>query len=264
MKRILHIVFYILLTGGLAFLMGFIDNKNGELQIRQIDVSITRHTDTELLTREDIMDLIGNKNNALINKPFSVINIEQIESLTTAHQYVENANVYWTFPGVLHIDIVQRVPLVRIINEKLQHFYISADGSLMSLHPGITPKILVASGSIRDSLNWSVRCKNISHLELDSIPDHLMLSAIFSLARLIQADKFLEAQTEQIFINEHHEIELVPKIGNQLILLGNSNRMEEKLRKLKAFYTEGIRYNGWETYQSINLKYRNQIVCTKY
>jgi cell division protein FtsQ len=91
-----------------------------------------------------------------------------------------------------------------------------------------------------------------------------MLSAIFLLARLIQADKFLEAQTEQIFINEHHEIELVPKIGNQLILLGNSNRMEEKLRKLKAFYTEGIRYNGWETYQSINLKYKNQIVCTKY
>ena len=38
---------------------------------------------------------------------------------------------------------------------------------------------------------------------------------------------------------------------------------EKKLENLKLFYEKAIPKVGWEKYSIINLKYKNQIVCTK-
>jgi cell division protein FtsQ len=264
MKKILIITSYVLVIGAMIFLMGFIDNKNGELRIQQIEVSIQRQSETILLTKEDVMRIIGNSSNNLIGKPFSEINIEQIELAVTGNQYVSEANVYSTIPGNIYIDIVQRMPQVRVINEELEHFYISTDGHLMSLHPSELVKTLIASGFIRDSLNRAVRCEKINPEEMDSIPDKMILSTIYSLSGLIMGNKFLEAQIEQIYINEDHEIELIPKVGDHIIVIGSCERLEQKLLTLATYYQEGISYNGWDAYKTINLKYKNQIVCTKY
>jgi len=47
----------------------------------------------------------------------------------------------------------------------------------------------------------------------------------------------------------------------QLILFGPMDEIEEKFKKLKLFYKEVLPKKGWNTYSSINLKYKNQIVC---
>ena len=41
------------------------------------------------------------------------------------------------------------------------------------------------------------------------------------------------------------------------------DEFEEKLANLKLFYEQAIPKVGWEKYSMINLKYKNQIVCTK-
>ena len=41
------------------------------------------------------------------------------------------------------------------------------------------------------------------------------------------------------------------------------DHFEEKLANLRLFYEQAIPKMGWEKYSIINLKYRNQIVCTK-
>ena len=59
------------------------------------------------------------------------------------------------------------------------------------------------------------------------------------------------------------EVELVPRVGNHRIMLGTLEGFEEKLAHLKLFYEQAIPKMGWEKYSMINLKYKNQIVCTK-
>ena len=59
------------------------------------------------------------------------------------------------------------------------------------------------------------------------------------------------------------EIELVPRVGNHTILLGDITNYQEKLRKLYLFYEKGVNQVGWNDYKEINLKFRNQIVCVK-
>ena len=59
------------------------------------------------------------------------------------------------------------------------------------------------------------------------------------------------------------EVELVPRVGNHRIMLGTLEGFEEQLAYLKLFYEQAIPKMGWEKYSMINLKYKNQIVCTK-
>jgi cell division protein FtsQ len=67
----------------------------------------------------------------------------------------------------------------------------------------------------------------------------------------------------QINVVKNSEVELVPRVGNHIVLLGGVDRYEQKLEKLNKFYTEGLGYDSWNKYKVINLKYENQVVCSK-
>jgi len=64
-------------------------------------------------------------------------------------------------------------------------------------------------------------------------------------------------------VNEANEFELIPRVGAHLILFGSIDNYERKFRNLKIFYEQGLNNIGWNKYEKINLKFDNQIVCTK-
>jgi cell division protein FtsQ len=58
-------------------------------------------------------------------------------------------------------------------------------------------------------------------------------------------------------------VELTPTVGNHQIILGKIADYRENLNKLQLFYEKGLAEVGWNRYSVINLKYKNQVVCTK-
>jgi cell division protein FtsQ len=69
---------------------------------------------------------------------------------------------------------------------------------------------------------------------------------------------------QQIYVNKERELEFYPLIGNHRIVFGENRDTGEKLNKLKLFYTEGLnKSDSWNKYATINLKYKNLVVCTK-
>jgi cell division protein FtsQ len=90
-----------------------------------------------------------------------------------------------------------------------------------------------------------------------------VLTQVYEIAQKVGKDEFWNAFIEQIYVNHHNEIELVPRVGSQIILLGNSDIIDEKLSNLLRFYKDGPGRTGWDAYSIINLKYKNQVVCTR-
>jgi len=45
--------------------------------------------------------------------------------------------------------------------------------------------------------------------------------------------------------------------------LGDIDKGEEQLDKLLLFYREALAWEGWDGYNYIDLRYNDQIVCTK-
>ena len=83
------------------------------------------------------------------------------------------------------------------------------------------------------------------------------------LARYINKDDFWSAQIEQLYVNENGDIELIPRVGNQKIIFGDATQMKEKFNKLFILYTKGFDKTGWNNYSAINLKFNDQVVCTR-
>ena len=86
---------------------------------------------------------------------------------------------------------------------------------------------------------------------------------LYEFALFLQDNEFWNNQIEQICVFPNKEVELIPRVGRFRIVLGSLDDFEEKLNKLRLFYDQAIPKVGWDKYSVIDLKYKNQIVCTK-
>jgi cell division protein FtsQ len=160
------------------------------------------------------------------------------------------------------IEVLQRQPIVRVENAQRQQFYIGSDGHLMAINPNHTARLLIANGHITDS--YFTPIKEIFQKPVtDTTLSRPILNKIYQLATYIRQDEFLNALIDQIYVNSKNEFELVPRINNQVILLGNAENYEDQFKRLQQFYHHGARKVGWDTYRIINLKYNNQVVGTR-
>jgi cell division protein FtsQ len=57
---------------------------------------------------------------------------------------------------------------------------------------------------------------------------------------------------------------IIPISGMHTIHFGRADeQVEEKFKRLKIFYKEGLKKVGWDQYKTINLKFDKQVVCEK-
>jgi cell division protein FtsQ len=90
-----------------------------------------------------------------------------------------------------------------------------------------------------------------------------IIDQVYALSSFIEKDSFWSSNIEQIYVNESQELELVPRIGSHIILMGDTTNMKDKFDRLMVFYKEGLSKTGWNNYKVINVKFRNQVVCSK-
>jgi cell division protein FtsQ len=86
---------------------------------------------------------------------------------------------------------------------------------------------------------------------------------LYKTADFIRRDSLWDAQIAQIYVNTDREIELIPRVGSQRILIGNADSLNVKLRNLQAFYKQVLPHVGWDKYRTINIKYTNQVIGVK-
>ena len=65
-------------------------------------------------------------------------------------------------------------------------------------------------------------------------------------------------------MNEDGEFELVTLLGSHVVVIGTIERLEEKFEDLRSFYLKCTDFVDLEKYKSVDLKYKNHIVCKKF
>lgn len=201
------------------------------------------------------------KNNSLpLGTTSATVNTQKIEDIILGNSLVKSSTVYSSVDGKLNIELSQREPVVRIIDTKNSSYYLDNEGSVISLSKRFTPHVVVVNGNI--STPFSPKSiENIYDRKFNGEAEKLR--EIHDLAMYISRHEFWNSQIVQVYVDSKGEFELVPRIGPHLIQLGTIENYEMKLNKLWIFYNEGLKVKGWNNYLNINLKYKDQIVCTK-
>jgi cell division protein FtsQ len=242
---------WIVFLSGIVILMGFIDIKKNEVKCK--DVKILIPGADNFIEREEIDAILRQGQGELIGSNLEQLNIHKIEQTIKVNPYIAFVKVYADMDGVVYVEIKQRQPILRIINAGGQDFYVDSKGLKIPMSPNFTANVLVATGNILEGFSGRV----------DTLLTPLAKD-LYKTALYIKKDTLWDAQIEQVFVDEKNDIEFIPRVGNQRIILGNADSLNVKMTNLLAFYKQAMPKVGWNTYKTINLKYTNQIVCEKY
>lgn len=260
MQKIRKIVLWLFAIVYLAGISAFVAEQHSGVLCNKIDVVIADSLAKRFLEPGDIIDLLVDRNLLALGEPIIEINTDEIEKTVADNNMVKHCNVYTTIDGVVTIEIWQREPVVRIIDRNSKSYYLDVEGSVISMSDRFTPHVLVVNGYISTPFKLNM-VENIYDKKYNKKTQRL--KEIHEMALFIRKDKFWNSQIVQMYLNAKGEYEIIPRIGPHLIILGNARDFREKLYKLWVFYNEGLKSVGWNNYLKINLKYKDQIVCSK-
>lgn len=260
MKRVLNISFWIFIVVGTLVLLSFVGSEQAEMICENLSIEVDHSNGMYFIQREDVEEVLQRSGNNPLGKKLRNIDVGVIEKLLFDIPEVENSNVYRTIDGKIGINIIQRTPIVRVFNRFGGSFYIDNHGMQMPVSDKYFPRVPVVNGYIQEPMYD----KSVFEIASDSIlRNESLLDEIYSIAKIIHDDPFWNAQIQEVYFNRSKEIELVPMIGDHRIIVGDTSHLQQKLNKLIVFYDMGIENGGWNKYDTINLKFKNQIVCTK-
>lgn len=207
--------------------------------------SIKIHVDTSddlfFINADMIKEMILFKEDSILGKAYEDINIYLLEEFVNEHPNIKKAELYLTVDGTLYVDVKQRKPLARVFQDK-DSYYLDEKIREFPLSDNYSAKVL--------QVYW------------DKITPS-RFGILSKLIDLINSDEFLKAQITAISFNGKDELIAYPRVGDHKIMIGEAKDLENKFEKLKIFYRHGLGKIGWDRYSIINLKYQNQVVCTK-
>lgn len=243
MKKVLVIVGICLLAGYLVFSIFYFQGKPKDGVCTSFEVEVKNGTaDEQFVSTVDIVRYIKDKGLDPTGKQLKDINTNNIEEAILSNQLIKKADVFVTNNNAVRVAIEERKPVLRIISNTGENYYIDDEGNKMPLSRYFTANLPIATGAIKEDF---------------------AKTDLYKFALFLHNDKFWNAQIEQIVVLPGQDIELIPRVGEHRIVLGDLNVYEEKLDKLLAFYENGLNQTGWNKYSIINLKFDKQVVCTK-
>ena len=255
MKRIFQISLLLLAAIVVAALMIYVYSMHEQEPLQKVLIHVTRDSKQGFLNKKNIFNFVRRHLTDTIR--IKDVNLNIIEDSLKQAPWVDKVDVYTDIDGNLIINIRESKPVLRVFNRFGKSFYLDGKGKILPLCKSYSPRMLIANGYIQTT---PLKNHNIIY---DTIYKKSDLKKLLVIAKQIEQYKFLKSLVGEVYLNSRHEFDLIPVIGNQVIRLGDTVNLQHKLENLVIFYKKSLVFEGWDRYKTINLKYRNQIVCTK-
>lgn len=222
---------------------------------QKVDIDIQDKTTNGFLSAADIKARLEHDKLYPYMKPLAHVDTRRIEETLRESPFVKSAQCYKTQDGNVVITLTQRMPMLRIKTNK-DDYYLDDNHKVMRPSSAYTSDLIIATGNIS---RWYAQ------------------NYIAYLGAALMASDLWRNQIVQINVLPNHGVELVPRVGDHIIYIGQLpetkwvNKREElvtdyvnkKMRRLEKFYKYGLSQAGWNKYSYINLEFDNQIICKK-
>ena len=222
-----------------SLLFSFSHRKNDDKKVRDILVEFDMGENL-FMNYEMVNKLLIQNGTTVKNQAKSVIDLHLLEEKVLSHPMVEDAAIFLTVDGLLKTTIKQRTPIARVLSNK-SSYYIDKQAKIMPLSVNHSARVLLVFGAIKEA-------------DINEI--HFLVTTILK-------DEFLKKQLISIQKMPKNEFVLNTRVGGQKIYLGKIGDLNQKFMNLKSFFSKTMADETIENYSTINLKYNNQVVCTK-
>lgn len=230
-----------MVIGYLSFAVKMFAYKSDETICPRIRVTIADAQNLNFVSKEDVQNLLQDKSVYPIGVRLDHINTDRLENYLKGKSRIKTAECFKTPNGELNVRVTQREPILRV-KGIYGDYYVDSERKMMPTSTIFTAYVPIATGYVTKEMS---------------------LGELGEFALFLRDHSFWNAQIEQIDVAKNGEVTLVPRVGDQLILMGTLENYQDKLDRLYALYVNGFNKIGWNKYKQITLKYEGQVVCTK-
>jgi cell division protein FtsQ len=200
-----------------------------------------------LILPEDIVKTVLKKFGPLEGIPIDLVDMRSIEEFLSTSPYVKEASVFLGASGQLTLSIRQRMPIMRVVDNRGTHWYIDADTVRMPVSRNFTARVPLVNGDFpvtNDVRTWPI-------------------TSLFDITMMLQENEFMGSLIDQIYLESKEKIWLVPRMGPSKILIGNTDILDDKVERIQKFYKKALPSTGWDTYAYIDTRFAGQIVAKR-
>lgn len=249
LKKIAKFTLVSILSLGLvayvAYAMIFLSGPDDDERCTALELIVKGDSKSMFINEKDIENMLKNAHVYPKGMLMKDVDTKKIEETIRSNEFISKVECYKSANGKMCINVEQRVPVMFVIPDGQDGYFVDAQGKHISNKNSVS-NLVVASGNI---------------------DDRYASTKLAEFGQFLLADEFWNNQIEQVYVTRNRRgepvVELIPRVGDQVIYLGVLDDYQKKLRKLRTFYDKAIGTVGWKKYARVNLEYDNQIICTK-
>lgn len=206
-----------------------------------LQIDIHGHQGADSLTGRGIADELARFDPRLLSRRAADIDLRRLERYLDGFSNFESVECSFTSQGKLRVTVVPMIPEIRVFAGD-RSYYINKDGKHIAANAEFFVDVPVVTG-------------NFSR----SFPPQ----AVLPVTRFVAADPVLSHLISMVEARDADNIILVPRITGHVINIGDTTALPDKRERLLAMYRNVMPYKGWNTYDTISVKFRGQVVATR-
>jgi len=247
-RKIIQTIVTLLLVGVCVFVMIGAARIQDAKTLKGMSIVIRNENACRFVDKDAIENmLLTQRHIDLHRQQLGKLNTYKMEHILSANPWIEDVQIYVGNDRQLNVSVTQRIPELRVFEQNGDSYYLDSSLHVLPLSENYT--------------HYALLFLNVPELKDDSASTALK-EKMLRLARRIRSDKFWNAQVSQVNINSGMEFELIPVLGNQKIVLGDTDRLQQKLDAVFAFYQNVLNKIGWDKYEVLDLRFKDQVIAS--
>lgn len=241
MKRLIQNTILLVLAAALVIGTLWARDKSRGEQCTGIEVEVINADSTSFVTPQGVLNDLKGRGIKLVGKRMGDIDASDIEEALRLSPYLENADIVKCQNGKVLIRVSQLVPVFRVFDGE-SSYYVNRAGKHMT-------------------------ATNFYHSDVPVVQGHFTRkyppTRLLPLIDYVEKDSLLRSLVTMFIVRDSNNIILVPDISGHVINIGNADGLENKFAKLKLFYSQVMPKRGWNTFDTISVKWNHQVVATR-
>ena len=207
----------------------------------EVKIDIKEGAVMGFLNADEIKQQLKRSNLYPLGELMDQVSTRHIEENLLQNPFVETAQCWKTQTGRVHIKLTQRLPVVRVKADNGDDYYVDTHGKIMP-NTSFASDLVVVTGQVTRPYAQKVLTR---------------------VGNFLIRNKLWFSQVEQLNVLSDGTVEMIPRVGDHIIYLGQPVHLSRKFSRLEKFYKYGLSRAGWNKYSYISLEFDNQIICKR-
>jgi len=236
-KRFKYSIGIVLAFCCFAGLYAFANKRNEKREFGQLNVRFVDQKN-RFISKATVNKLLIQNKETEANEQKEILALKRAEQEIQSLAHIRQADIYHSVSHNVNAIVEEQEPVARLFSS--QPKYLSATGDLMPL-----------------STNIAIRVPMIYSFSENHKQD------VLRLLTTIKQDAFLKQNVVGIRCLKKKDYSLDLRNVEANVILGGLTNLESKVKNLKVFFVKAKQDRLLQNYKQLNLKVKNQVICTK-